>query len=192
MFWWFLRTNETYAFLPRLGGVGSPGVSSRRFWSSREALHAALASRAWQHGCALTTILHSLPVSQAGQVRKLVPFCPLCRALLRKTGALGTGMAFWCFHSGLAHIGSLSQWSLLEVECGQECYFTIKYFQDSSPFLIELEKIAWCLLSQLPSCVALRLKKWQLTVATCRQFFYPQLKLKCSFQMLNLDSVDNS
>lgn len=68
MFWWFSRTNETYAFLPRVSWVGTSRISGRRFWGSWETLHAALETRARQYWCAFITFIYTLPVSKAGQV----------------------------------------------------------------------------------------------------------------------------
>lgn len=68
MFWWFSRTNETYAFLPRVSWVGTSWISGRRFWGSWETLHAALETRARQYWCAFITFIYTLPVSKAGQV----------------------------------------------------------------------------------------------------------------------------
>lgn len=68
MFWWFSRTNETYAFLPRVSWVGTSRISGRRFWGSWETLHAALETRARQYWCAFITVIYTLPVSKAGQV----------------------------------------------------------------------------------------------------------------------------
>lgn len=68
MFWWFSRTNETYAFLPRVSWVGTSRISGRRFWGSWETLHAALETRARQYWCAFITVVYTLPVSKAGQV----------------------------------------------------------------------------------------------------------------------------
>ena len=68
MFWWLSRTNETYAFLPRVSWVGTSRVSGRRFWGSWKTLHAALETRARQYWCAFITFVYTLPVSKAGQV----------------------------------------------------------------------------------------------------------------------------
>lgn len=79
MFWWFSRTNETYAFLPRVSWVGTSRISGRRFWGSWETLHAALETRARQYWCAFITFIYTLPVSKAGQVGVVgVPAADCC------------------------------------------------------------------------------------------------------------------
>lgn len=78
MFWWFSRTNETYAFLPRVSWVGTSRISGRRFWGSWETLHAALETRARQYWCAFITFVYTLPVSKAGQVGDGVPSGDCC------------------------------------------------------------------------------------------------------------------
>lgn len=84
MFWWFSRTNETYAFLPRVSWVGTSWISGRRFWGSWETLHAALATGAWQYWCTFITFIHTLPVSKAGQVGVVGVTCLWVQSLKKK------------------------------------------------------------------------------------------------------------
>lgn len=121
MFWWLFRTNETYAFLPRASGVGSPRISSRRLWSCWETLHAALATRAWQHWCAFVALIYSLPVSQAGQVGGWdllilhVGFC--CGKMIDEMPQLHAALlVLWLKLTCAAVI----QWGFLETGCRQK------------------------------------------------------------------------
>lgn len=106
MFWWFSRTNETYAFLPRVSWVGTSRISGRRFWGSWETLHAALETRAWQYWCPFITFIYTFPVSKAGQVGDVGVTC-LWVLSLKNDKYLNLSISSAWFHLSHQHTGAL-------------------------------------------------------------------------------------